>query len=52
MIYIISQDEYSFPIIFLRDIHEGYLSLKDDDDEQSKFANKLKSIKSIAKSYF
>ena len=48
--------EYSLPI-FLRDMHEGYLSLKDADDVQSKFANKLKSIgkgiKSIEKkSYF
>ena len=41
---------------FLRDINEGYLSLKDADDEQTKFANKLKSInkgiKSIKKKLF
>ena len=36
--------EYSLPIAFLRDIHEGYLSLKDADDEQRKFASKLKSV--------
>ena len=36
--------EYSFSIVFLRDIHEGYLSLKDADNEQSKFANNLKNI--------
>ena len=36
--------EYSLPVGFLRDIHEGYLSLQDTDDKQIKFANKLKSI--------
>ena len=48
--------EYSLPIVFLRDIHEGYLSSKDADDEQSKFANKLnnidKGIKSVEKKLF
>ena len=47
--------EYSLPI-FLRDIHEKYLSLKDADDEQSKFANKLKNISidinSVEKKFF
>ena len=41
---------------FLRDMHEGFLSLKDTDNEQNKFANKLKSIdkgiKSIEKNLF
>ena len=32
--------EYFLAIIFSKDIHEGYLSLKNADDEQSKFANK------------
>ena len=51
MIYIINQNAENFLIllnrlyyIFSRDIHDGYLSLKDAHDEQSKFANKLKSI--------
>ena len=49
--------EYSLPIAFLRDIHQGYLSLKDaDDDEQSKFTNRLKNIdkgiKSVEKKLF
>ena len=34
----------SWPIVYLRDIHEGYLSLKDVYDEQSNFATKLKSL--------
>ena len=34
--------KYSWPITFLRDIHERYLSLKDVDNEQSKFANELR----------
>ena len=42
--------------MFLRDIHEGYLSLKDTNDEQIKFPNKLKSIdksiKLIEKKFF
>ena len=52
MIHIINQNtekiynftEYSLPIAFLRDIHDEYESLKDAEYEQSKFANKLKSI--------
>ena len=47
--------EYSLSIVFLRDIGEGYLLLKDADDEETKFPKKLKSIdkcvKSIKKSY-
>ena len=34
----------NFAYRFLWDIREGYLSLKDVDDYQKKFANKLKSI--------
>ena len=37
-----SLNEYSFPIVFSKDIHEGHLSLKDADDEQSNFAATLK----------
>ena len=41
---------------FLRDIHEGYLSLKDADNKQSKFATQLKNfdkgIKRISKKNF
>ena len=33
-----------FTYCFLWDTHEEYLSLKDVDGEQSKFANKLKNI--------
>ena len=33
----------------LRDINEEYLSLKDADDEQSKFANESKNIDNIDK---
>ena len=29
---------------FLRDIHEGHLSLEDADEEQSSFAAKLKNL--------
>ena len=38
---IFNFSEYSLAIVFLKDVHEGYLSLKDADDEQIKFANKL-----------
>ena len=31
-------------IVFLRDIYEGHLSLKDADDKQSNFAAKLKNL--------
>ena len=45
-----------FYLLFLRDMCEGYVSLKDADDKQSNFANKLnkiiKGITSIEKSYF
>ena len=45
-----------FTYCFLRDMYEGYVSLKDADDKQSNFANKLnkiiKGITSIEKSYF
>ena len=44
------------PIVFLRNIHEGYLSLKEADDEQNNFAAKLKNLgkgeKSTEKSFF
>ena len=36
--------EYSLPITFLRDIHEGYLSLEDGDEERNNFAAKLKNL--------
>ena len=48
--------KYCLYIIFLRDIHERYLSYKDADDEQSKFANNLRNIdkglKSVEKIVF
>ena len=31
-------------LFFLRDMYEGNLSLKDADDEQSKFITKLKNL--------
>ena len=40
----------NFAYRFLWDIREGYLSLKDVDDYQKKFANKLKSIDNGIKS--
>ena len=33
-----------FTYCFLRDVHEGYLSLEEADDEQSNFAAKLKNL--------
>ena len=39
-----NSSEYSLPIVFLRDMQGEYLSLKDADDEQSKFANTLNNI--------
>ena len=30
--------------VFLRDLYEGHLSLKDADDKQSNFAAKLKDL--------
>ena len=42
----------SLCLLFLRDIHEAYLPLKDAHDKQSKFANTLKSIDQTKKSYF
>ena len=44
-----------FTYCFLRHMHQGYI-IKDADDVQKKFANKLKNIdngiKSVAKRYF
>ena len=44
------------PIVFLRDTHEGLLSLEDVDDEKSNFAAKLKNLdkcrKTIGKEFF
>ena len=37
-------NKYSLPIVFLRDIHEGHLLLKDSDDEESNFAAKMKNL--------
>ena len=36
--------KYSLAIVFLRDIHEGHLSLKDADEKQSNFAAKIKNL--------
>ena len=35
---------YSLPIVFLRDIDQGHLSLKDADKKQSNFAAKIKNL--------
>ena len=35
--------KYSLPIAFLKDIHEGHLSLADADLKQSNFATELKN---------
>ena len=32
------------PIVFLRDIHEGHLSLKDADEEQSTFPANVNNL--------
>ena len=37
-------NKYSLPIVFLRDIHEGHLLLKDSDDEESNFTAKMKNL--------
>ena len=57
MIYIIIQNaEKLFASSFLRDINGEYLSLKDTDDEEIKFADQLnnidRGIKSIQKKLF
>ena len=39
-----NSNEYSLPIVFLRDIHEGNLSLEDADDEQRNFSAILKNL--------
>ena len=57
MSYIINQNvEKLFTYYFLRDIHEGYQSLDDADDEQSNFAAKLNSLdkgkKQLKNSFF
>ena len=38
-------------IFFLRDIHEGHLSLEDVDDEQNNFDAKIKNL-DLKKSFF
>ena len=56
MSYIINQNVEKFIILmnilclfFLRDIHEGHLSLEDADDKQSNFAAKLKNLYKVIK---
>ena len=39
-----SFSKYSLPIVFLRDIHEGQLSIEGADNTQSNFANELKNF--------
>ena len=43
-------------LLFLRDLHEGYLSLEDADNTQSNFATEFenfsKSIKAVKKIFF
>ena len=36
--------KYSLPIVFLRDICEGHLSIERRDNKQSNFANELKDF--------
>ena len=63
IIYVINQKVEKFItlknifwILFLRNIHEGHLSLNDADDEQSNFAAKLNNLdkgkKTIKKGFF
>ena len=48
--------KYSLPILFLRDINEGHLSIGKADNKQSNFAKELKNFdkgtKSLDKKYF
>ena len=48
--------KYSFPIVFLKDIHAGYLSLEDADNKQSNFTTAWKDfdkgVKTLEKSLF
>ena len=37
--------KYSLPVVFLRDIHEGVLEIKDPDKEQSKLSCLLNNVK-------
>ena len=37
--------KYSLPVVFLRDIHEGVLEIKDADKEQSKLSCILNNVK-------
>ena len=49
-------NKYSLPIVFLGDIHEGHLLLKDSNDEESNFAAKIKNLdkgkKQLKKNFF
>ena len=46
----------SLPVVFLRDIHEGHLSIEGADNKQNNFANELKNFdkntKHVIKSIF
>ena len=48
--------EHFLPIVFLKDMHEGHLSLKYGDDEHSNFVAKRKNLdkgkKTIEKEFF
>ena len=39
-----NSSKYSLPIIFLRDIHEGHLSIEKADNKHSTFAIELKNF--------
>ena len=39
-----SFSKYSRPIVFLRGIHEGHLSIEGADNKQSNFANELENF--------
>ena len=41
---VYNSSKYSLPIVFLRDIDQGHLSLKDADKKQSNFAAKIKNL--------
>ena len=43
--------KYSLPIAFLRDIHEGFLSLVDADNKEVSFANELNNFNKGIKTF-
>ena len=39
--------KYSLPIVFLRDINEGHLSIEGADNKQSNFTDELKNFDKV-----